>query len=44
MSNFDWKGIMEESLDSTETLKLARGICGEVLVEDYAVYKKWINE
>ena len=25
-------------------MKLAGGICGGVLVKDYAVYKKWINE
>ena len=25
-------------------LKLAGGIVGGVLVKDYAVYKKWINE
>ena len=32
------------SLDATDIIKLAGGICGGVLVKDYAVYKKWINE
>ena len=32
------------SLDATDILKLTDGICGGVLVKDYAVYKKWINE
>ena len=32
------------SLDAMDILKLTSGICGSVLVEDYAVYKKWINE
>ena len=32
------------SLDAMDILKLAGGICGGVLVKDYAVYKKWINE
>ena len=32
------------SLDAMDILKLAGGICGSVLVKDYAVYKKWINE
>ena len=31
------------SLDSMDTMKLALGICGGVLLKDYAVYKKWIN-
>ena len=31
-------------LDAMDVLKLAGGICGGVLVKDYAVYKKWINE
>ena len=31
-------------LDAMDILKLAGGICGGVLVKDYAVYKKWINE
>ena len=32
------------SLDAIDLLKLTGGICGGVLVKDYAVYKKWINE
>ena len=32
------------SIDAMDILKLAVGICGGVLVKDYAVYKKWINE
>ena len=32
------------SIDAMDILKLAGGICGGVLVKDYAVYKKWINE
>ena len=32
------------SLDAMDLLKLTSGICGGVLVKDYAVYKKWINE
>ena len=32
------------SLDGMDLLKLTGGICGDVLVKDYAVYKKWINE
>ena len=32
------------SLDAMDIMKLASGICGGVLVKDYAVYKKWINE
>ena len=32
------------SLDAMGILKLAGGVCGGVLVKDYAVYKKWINE
>ena len=32
------------SLDAMDILKLISGICGGVLVKDYAVYKKWINE
>ena len=27
-----------------DIMKLAGGICGRVLLKDYAVYKKWINE
>ena len=32
------------SRDAMDILKLTGGICGGVLVKDYAVYKKWINE
>ena len=32
------------SMDAMDIMKLAGGICGGVLVKDYAVYKKWINE
>ena len=31
------------SLDAMDILKLTGGICGGVLMKDYAVYKKWIN-
>ena len=32
------------SLDAMDILKLTGGICRGVLVKDYPVYKKWINE
>ena len=32
------------SLDAMDIMKLAGGIVGDVLVKDYAAYKKWINE
>ena len=32
------------SLDAMDILKLTSGICRGMLVKDYAVYKKWINE
>ena len=32
------------SLDAMDLLNLIGGICGGMLVKDYAVYKKWINE
>ena len=32
------------SLDAMNIMKLSGGIVGGVLVKDYAVYKKWINE
>ena len=32
------------SLDAMDILKLISGVWGGVLVKDYAVYKKWINE
>ena len=31
------------SLDAMDLLKRTGGICGSMLVKDYAVYKKWIN-
>ena len=34
----------KESLDAMNIMKHAGGICGGVLVKDYTVYKKWINE
>ena len=32
------------SLDAMDIINLISAICGGVLVKDYAVYKKWINE
>ena len=32
------------SLDTIDLLKLTSAICRDMLVKDYAVYKKWINE
>ena len=32
------------SLDVMDVVKLARGICGGVLVKDYAIYKKWMKK
>ena len=32
------------SLDAMDIINLTGGIWGSVLVKDYAVYKKWINE
>ena len=32
------------SLDAMDIMRLAGGIVGGVLVKDYAVYKKWVNE
>ena len=32
------------SLDAMDIMKLDCGICGGVLVKDYAVYKKWIKK
>ena len=37
-------GIKLPSLDAMFIIKLAGRICAGVLVKDYAVYKKWINE
>ena len=35
--------LPKASLDALDIMKLRVG-CGGVLVKDYAVYKKWINE
>ena len=35
---------LKASLDAMNIMKLSGGIVGGVLVKDYAVYKKWINE
>ena len=32
------------SVDVMDVVKLASGICGGVLVKDYAIYKKWIKK
>ena len=32
------------SLDAMDIIKRTGGICRGVLVKDYAVYKKWIDE
>ena len=32
------------SMDAMDILKLTGGTCGGILMKDYAVYKKWINE
>ena len=32
------------SLNAMDIIKLTGGICGGVLMKDYAVYKKWINK
>ena len=32
------------ALDAMNMMKLGAGICARVLMKDYAVYKKWINE
>ena len=32
------------AMDAMDVMKLGAGICDGVLVKDYAVYKKWINE
>ena len=36
--------LPKASVGTIDIMKLAGGICGGVLVNDYAVYKKWINE
>ena len=37
-------GVKLPSLDAIFIIKLTGGICGGVLVKDYAICKKWINE
>ena len=32
------------SADAMDIMKIAGGICGGMVVKDYTVYKKWINE
>ena len=32
------------AIDAMNVIKLGAGICTGVLVKNYAVYKKWINE
>ena len=32
------------SMDTIDIMKLAGGIVDDILVKDYAVYKKWIEE
>ena len=32
------------SLDAMDIIKLTGAICGRILMKDYSVYKKWINE
>ena len=32
------------SVDAMDIMKIAGGICGGMVVKDYTVYKKWINE
>ena len=36
--------LQKASLDAMDITKLTGGICGEILVKDFVVYKKWINE
>ena len=36
--------LPKASVGTIDIMKLAGGIYGGVLVKDYAVYKKWINE
>ena len=38
------KKLTKASLCAMDIIKLAAGIVVGVLVKDYAVYKKWINE
>ena len=32
------------AMDAMDVMKLGARICAGVLVKDYAIYKKWINE
>ena len=36
--------LSKDSLDGMDLVKLTGGICGVLLVKDYAVYKKWIKK
>ena len=36
--------LPKASLDAMDIIKVAGGIEGGVLVKDYTLYKKWINE
>ena len=36
--------LPKASLDALDIIKPAGGICGGMLVKDYAVYKKWIKD
>ena len=38
------KSPKTSKLDAMDIITLSGGICGEVLIKDYAVYKRWINE
>ena len=35
---------LKASMDAMDILKLTGGICGGMLMKDYAAYKKWINK
>ena len=37
-------GVKPPSLDAMFIVKLTDGICGRVLVKDYAFYKRWIKD
>ena len=32
------------SMDAMDIMELAGGICAGILMKDYVVYKKWMNE
>ena len=36
--------LPKASLDAMNIMKLAGGVCGGVLIKNYAVYRKWIKE